>query len=72
MEVARRFVGPLEPSFGFPVVVPMVVPMIIPVFVRFGPGHESEFMQRLLKQRDKTAYLPLPIFRGRPLIRFGH
>jgi hypothetical protein len=28
-------------------------------------------MQSLLQQRNKTRYLPLPVFRGSPFIRFG-
>jgi len=67
MGVVRRLVGPRDPSIRLPV----LVPMLVPVLVRSEPGHEPELVQRLLEQRDETAYLPLPIFCGRPFIRLG-
>jgi hypothetical protein len=60
-------VGPLKPSIRFPMPVSVLVPMI----VRSGPGYKSEVMQSLLEQRDKTRYLPCPIFPSRPFVRLG-
>jgi hypothetical protein len=52
-------------------VVPVVVSVIVPAVVRPGSWDKSEVTQSLLQQHDKPRYLPLPIFRGRTLIRFG-
>jgi len=69
MGPVRRVAGP--PPFRFPVPVSVLVPALVPVLLQPGPGYESEFMQGLLEQSNKTRYLPCPIFSGRPLICLG-
>ena len=67
MNVAARVVRPREPSFRSPV----LIPMFVPVLLQSWPRGESEFVQSLLQQREKTRYLPRPIFRGRAFVCLG-